>query len=107
MQLRKEKLNIDKQEIRHSVIEEEAFLNYLDDTIKYLSFEDTITACKKCAFNIDKNSLELCPKCKVNYKGIQYSSCIHCLPPDKRELALKKVKFGSEFHAIHKELGID
>jgi ribosomal protein L37AE/L43A len=37
------------------VIGKEAFLLYLDDTIKYLSFEDTVTACKKCAFNFDVN----------------------------------------------------
>ena len=49
-------------------IEKEAFLLALDDNIKYLSFEDTITACKKCAFNFDVNNMELCPKCKKNIK---------------------------------------
>ena len=42
-------------------IEKEAFLHYLNDDIKYLSFEYTITACKKCASSYDLHRLELCP----------------------------------------------
>lgn len=88
-------------------IGKEAFLLYLDDNIKYLSFEDTITACKKCAFNYDINSLELCPNCQEYYKGIQYPTCIQCLPEDKRKLALEKIEFGKQWQAMEKELGID
>lgn len=88
-------------------IEKEAFLLYLNDSIKYLSFEDTISACKKCAFNFDINNLELCPKCKVYYKGIQYSTCIQCLPEDKRKAALEKIEFGKGWHAMHEKFGID
>ena len=88
-------------------IGKEAFLLYLDDNIKYLSFEDTITACKKCAFNYDINSLELCPNCQEYYKGIQYPTCIQCLPEDKRKLALEKIEFGKQWRAMEKELGID
>ena len=51
--------------------------------------------------------MELCPKCKVNYKGIQYSTCIPCLPEDKRKAALEMIEFGKEWHAMHKELGIN
>jgi len=47
-----------------SEIEKEAFLLYLEANIKYLSFEDTITACRRCAFNFDLNNMELCPKCR-------------------------------------------
>jgi hypothetical protein len=72
-------------------IEKEAFLLYLNDSIKYLSFEDTITTCKKCAYNFDINNLDLCPKCKEYYKGIQYSTCIQCLPEEKRKAALEKI----------------
>jgi ribosomal protein L37AE/L43A len=89
------------------IIGKEAFLLYLDDTIRYLSFEDTITACKKCAFNFDINNMELCPKCREHYKGIQYPTCIQCLPEEKRKAALEKIEFGKEWQAIHKELGID
>ncbi|WP_295675803.1 hypothetical protein, partial [uncultured Mucilaginibacter sp.] len=89
------------------IIGMEAFLLYLDDTIKYLSFEDTVTACKKCASNYDLNNLELCPKCKEHYKGIQYPTCIQCLPEEKRRSALELIEFGKEWHAMHKELGID
>jgi len=88
-------------------IEKEAFLLFLDDDIKYLSFEDTITACKKCAFNFDINKMELCPKCKIYYKGVKYPTCIQCLPDNKRKIALEKIKFGKECHAMHKALGID
>lgn len=88
-------------------IEKEAFLLYLDDNIKYLSFEDTITACKKCAFNFDLNNMELCPKCKKYYKGVQYPTCIQCLPEDKRKMALEKIEFGKAWQSMHHELGID
>jgi hypothetical protein len=88
-------------------IEKEAFLLYLDDNIKYLSFEDTITACRKCAFNFDLNNMELCPKCKVYYKGAQYPTCIQCLPADKRKIALEKIEFGKAIREMHQDLGID
>lgn len=88
-------------------IGKEAFLLYLDDNIKYLSFDDTITACKKCAFNLDINDLELCPKCKEYYKGVQYQSCIQCLPEEKRNVALEKVEYGKGMRDMHERLGID
>ena len=88
-------------------IEKEAFLLYLNDNIKYLSFEDTITACKKCAFNYDLNNMELCPKCKKYYKGVQYPTCIQCLPEDKRKAALEKIESGKAWREIHEDLGID
>ncbi|HEY4324990.1 MAG TPA: hypothetical protein VGN20_13425 [Mucilaginibacter sp.] len=91
----------------NAAIGKEAFLLYLDDNIKYLSFDDTITACRKCAFNFDINNTELCPECKEHYKGIQYPTCIQCLPEERRKAALEMIEFGKEWHAMHKELGID
>ena len=88
-------------------IGKEAFLLYINDNIKYLSFEDTITTCKKCAFNFDKNKREICPKCKKYYKGVAYATCINCLPEDKRKAALEKIEFGKAFRAMEQELGID
>jgi hypothetical protein len=88
-------------------IKKEAFLHYLNDDIKYLSFEDTITACKRCASSYDLYRLELCPQCKKNYKGIQYPTCIQCLPEEKRKAALESIAFGNEWREMHKELGID
>jgi hypothetical protein len=88
-------------------IGKEAFLLYLDDSIKYLSFEDTITACKKCAFNFDINKMELCPKCKQYYKGLQYPTCIQCLPEEKRKAALESIEFGKEWREMHRQLGIE
>lgn len=88
-------------------IEKEALLLYLSDCIKYLSFEDAITACRKCAYNHDLRQMELCPKCKQYYKGIQYPTCIQCLPEEKRKAALESIAFGKEMHEMHKSLGID
>lgn len=88
-------------------IEKTAFLLYINDSIKYLSFEDTITACKKCAFSFDINKMELCPQCKQYYKGLQYPTCIQCLPDEKRKAALESIEFGKEMDEIHRNLGID
>jgi hypothetical protein len=88
-------------------IDKKALLLYLNDNIKYLSFEDTITACKKCASSFDLYKMELCPKCKEYYKGIQYPTCIQCLPEEKRKVALEKIEFGKEWQAMEKRLGID
>lgn len=88
-------------------IEKKAFLLYLNDNIKYLSFEDTITACKKCASYFDLYKLELCPKCREYYKGVDYPTCIQCLPEDKRKIAMEKIAFGKQMYEMHKRLGID
>ena len=40
-------------------IEKQTLILTLDDNIKYLSFEDIITACKKCAYNEDLKGAEL------------------------------------------------
>jgi hypothetical protein len=89
------------------VIKKEAFLLYLNDDIKYLSFEETITACKKCASYFDLYKMELCPQCKEHYKGIQYPTCIQCLPEEKRKAALESIEFGKEWREMHRNLGID
>lgn len=88
-------------------IKKEAFLKYLNENIKYLSFEDTITACKKCASSFDLYGMELCPKCSTYYKDIQYPTCIQCLPEEKRKAALEIIEFGKEWREMHKRLGID
>ena len=89
------------------IIAKEAFMLYLDDNIKYLSFEDTITACKRCAAHYDLDQMELCPKCRKFYKGVQYPTCIQCLPEDRRKMALVKIEFGKGWRNMEKELGID
>jgi len=88
-------------------IEKEAFLLHVNDCIKYLSFEDAITACRKCAYNFDIKKMELCPQCKQHYKQLQYPTCIDCLPEEKRKAALESIQFGKEWHEMHKRLGID
>tara|TARA_B100001250_G_scaffold373525_1_gene359721 strand:+ start:4091 stop:4978 length:888 start_codon:yes stop_codon:yes gene_type:complete len=88
-------------------IEKQTLILTLDDNIKYLSFEDIITACKKCAYNEDLKGMELCPKCNTNYKGIEYSTCIECLPKEQQIKAKEKIEFGKQMQEIHKKLGID
>lgn len=90
-----------------ATIEKEAFLLYLNDDIKYLSFEDTITACKRCASSYDLHRIELCPQCKEHYKGIKYPTCIQCLPEEKRKAVLESIEFGKEMREMHRDLGID
>jgi hypothetical protein len=85
-------------------IERKAFLPYLDDNIKYLSFVDTITACKKCASYYDLNRMELCPICRKNYKGIEYQSCVPCLPEEKRKIAEEKIEFGRAMSEFDKKV---
>ena len=89
------------------IIGKESILLYLDDQIKYLSFQDAITACKKCASYYDLKNMELCPSCKEHYKGIQYPTCISCLPDDKRNSASETIEFGKKIKALRKEFGID
>jgi hypothetical protein len=88
-------------------IEKKAFILYLEGNIKYLSFEDAITTCNKCAYNEDLKGFELCPKCNKNYKGIEYSTCIECLPKEQQIKVKEKIEFGKQMQEIHKKLGID
>jgi hypothetical protein len=90
-------------------------LIYLDENIKYLSFEDTKTFCKKCAFNYDKRGMDLCPKCKVNYKKIQYETCVDCLPEGELKDRIREKQaeynemkeFRKSMNEMEHELGID
>ena len=101
-------LQREKAKVKYGdTIYKEVLLLSLDDDIKYLSFEDTITACKKCAFNFDMNYMELCPICNKYYKGVSYPTCIQCLPEDRRKAALEKIEFGKKWRAMHEALGID
>ena len=88
-------------------IEKQVLLLTLDEEIKYLSFEDSITACKKCASSDDLYGMELCPKCNKNYKGIEYPTCIECLPKEQQIKAKEKIEYGKQMQEIHKKLGID
>jgi len=88
-------------------IEKQTLILTLDDNIKYLSFEDIITACKKCAYNEDLKGAELCPKCNKNYKGIEYPTCIECLPEEKRKEVNEQIEFNKQMQEMHKKLGID
>lgn len=93
--------------MNRATIEKEAFLLYLNAGIKYLSFQDTITACNRCASNFDLYKMELCPQCKENYKDIQYPTCIQCLPEDMRKNVLERIEFAKKMNEVHKDLEID
>ena len=88
-------------------IEKEAFLLYLNDDIKYLSFQDTITACKRCASSYDLYGMELCPECKEHYKGIQYPTCIQCLPEEKRKVVFESMELRKEIEGMDGGFEID
>lgn len=51
--------------------------------------------------------MELCPKCKEFYKGIQYQTCIQCLPEEKRKAVEEQIEFGKQWREMEKRLGID
>jgi hypothetical protein len=51
--------------------------------------------------------MELCPTCKEYYKGIQYPTCVLCLPEEKRKGALEKIKFGKDLRDMHEQHGIN
>jgi transposase-like protein len=88
-------------------IERKAFILYLDDNIKYLSFEDTITACKRCAYYADKMRMDICPQCKTHYKGFMFPTCIPCLPEEKRNEILEQLEFNKNMNDVHRDSGID
>jgi len=88
-------------------IEKKAFILYLEGNINYLSFEDAITTCNKCAYNEDLKRAELCPKCNKNYKGIEYPTCIECLSEEQQIIAKEKIEFGKQMQETHKKLGIN
>lgn len=108
------KYNLTNQKIKQMLkekyqkdIDKKAMLDFLDETIKYLSFEDTKTLCKKCAFNYDKNKRELCPICKKNYKSVHFETCIDCLPDGERKNKIKEqIEFSRHMRELHKSLGL-
>ena len=62
---------------------------------------------KKCASSYDLYRMELCPKCNEYYKGIQYPTCIQCLPEEKRKEAKEKIEFNKKMREMEKRLGIE
>lgn len=88
-------------------IAREAFLRHLDENIRYLSFVDTYTACGRCAYHYDIHAMDLCPKCRRFYKGIQYPTCIPCLPEDRRKAVLETIALANDWQNLEKRMGID
>lgn len=89
-------------------IDKKSMIDYLDATIKYLSFEDTKTLCKKCAYNQNINEKDLCPICKKNFKPIRYKTCVDCLPDGVIKQKIKEqYEFNRMMYKMSKDLGID
>ena len=59
-------------------IEKETLITVIDEYLRYISLEDTVTFCKKCAFLWDKKGMDLCPVCKEKYKSIYNKTCYNC-----------------------------
>ena len=59
-------------------IEKETIITVIEENLRYISLEDTVTFCKKCAFLWDKKGMNLCPICKTRYKKIYNITCYEC-----------------------------
>ncbi len=57
---------------------QEAKKLYKANQERYLSGDDTITLCKKCAFLWDKHGLILCKDCKEHYHPLSDGKCKYC-----------------------------
>lgn len=60
------------------IIYKEAVLESIDEHLDYITFNNTATYCKKCAFLYDIRDLKLCKICKSKYHRLKYDSCINC-----------------------------
>jgi len=56
----------------------EAVLESIEESRRYLSFADTATFCKKCAFAWDCKGLRLCTMCRSRWHSIIYPCCSTC-----------------------------
>lgn len=45
---------------------------------RYMSCDDTVTFCKKCAYLYDVKGLKLCERCKKRYHNKRYEFCFIC-----------------------------
>ncbi|BCZ46840.1 hypothetical protein psyc5s11_29070 [Clostridium gelidum] len=58
-------------------LEKETLTIIIDEYIKYLSGEATVTLCKRCGFALLQGK-NLCPICKSKYKFIHSDACKEC-----------------------------
>jgi len=101
------KINKKTKEKYQREIDKKATIDYLDAQIKYLSFEDIITLCKKCGYNKNMNSKDWCPVCKKNYKAMRHETCIDCMPEGERKNQIKeRIEFSKSMREMVIELGL-
>lgn len=55
-----------------------AVIESIDQHTRYLSMQDTITLCKRCACVADRTNMVLCELCKQNYHATKYDRCSKC-----------------------------
>jgi hypothetical protein len=56
----------------------QTIIRAIDQDIRYLSMEDTVTLCKRCAFVADRTEMVLCEICKAKYHSKRYDRCSKC-----------------------------
>lgn len=59
-------------------IRKAALIQSMKDHKRYMSLQDTVTFCKKCAYLWDMKWKKLCPICKKNYISLHSGSCSEC-----------------------------
>lgn len=62
----------------NSEYQKQIILQIIEESLRYYSFEDTVTYCKKCAYLADMHELILCPQCKKNYMSKDKTICYKC-----------------------------
>lgn len=50
----------------------------IDQHGHYLTMQDTVTLCKRCAFVADRTKMVFCEICKQNYHVVRYDRCSKC-----------------------------
>lgn len=64
--------------IDKSGLGEQAIRTSIQDMLEYLTMDNTITLCKKCAFVADKTNYVLCSYCMKHYHSPYYFMCKEC-----------------------------
>lgn len=60
------------------VVGKKAVLEFINQSRYYLSFGDTATFCKSCAYSWDVTGIRLCSSCKKNWHPHYMNECKHC-----------------------------
>jgi len=92
---RYERFRQDFRQRFHDSVSTRAVLLSIDEHLRYVSFTDTKTFCKKCAFMWDKRECKLCEVCRERFHSRHLSRCARC-DPEHYKLCRK---CGHQYHA--------